>query len=98
MEPDEPGVRVDLTDTGCGIPEEFLQKIFIPSFSTKSHGSGLGLAMCKKSVTEMGGLIGLHSREGKGTTFSLLLRLDAEGATTSVRKLLKQEKTRLDRH
>ena len=97
LELNEPGVRIDLNDSGCGIPEAYLAQIFIPSFSTKSQGSGLGLAMCKKSVTEMGGLIGVKSREGAGTTFSLLFRLDAEGATTRVRKILEQEKSRLDR-
>jgi signal transduction histidine kinase len=97
LEPNEQGVRIDFEDTGSGIEEAFLKKIFIPSFSTKSQGSGLGLAMCKKSVVEMGGLIGVQSKPSEGTTFTLLFRLDAEGATTRVRKILEEERSRLER-
>ncbi|NNE98220.1 MAG: HAMP domain-containing histidine kinase, partial [Pyrinomonadaceae bacterium] len=66
-------VRVDVKDTGGGIPRENLSKIFQPYFSTKETGTGLGLAIVKKIVDDHGGKIGVESDLGKGTTFTVEL-------------------------
>jgi signal transduction histidine kinase len=60
-----------ISDTGQGIPEQVLGKIFTPFFTTKAQGTGLGLAICHKLVTNQGGSIRVESEDGKGTTFYL---------------------------
>ncbi|OGC96073.1 MAG: hypothetical protein A2W25_08550 [candidate division Zixibacteria bacterium RBG_16_53_22] len=62
-------LRVSVSDTGTGIPAENLKKIFDPFYSTKTHGTGLGLATAKTIVNEHGGRIAVKSLERKGTTF-----------------------------
>ncbi|MEM6297677.1 MAG: ATP-binding protein [Bacteroidota bacterium] len=62
-------------DNGCGIPEENYHKIFIPSFTTKSSGSGIGLAVAKKGIEHAGGNIWLESEMDRGTTFFVELPL-----------------------
>ena len=64
-------VLLEITDTGVGIAEENLTKIFEPYFTTKEFGSGLGLTLVYKIVKEHGGEISLNSREGEGTTFTI---------------------------
>ncbi len=66
-------VLLEIEDTGCGIPAEIRSKVFNPFFSTKEKGAGLGLAMTKKIVEEMGGSVELNSQPGTGTTISLFL-------------------------
>jgi PAS domain S-box-containing protein len=68
-------VRLDITDTGCGIPAEQLGRIFDPFFTTKRPGvgTGLGLAICDGIVQDLGGEILVDTRVGIGTTFSVLL-------------------------
>ncbi|MGZ3847212.1 MAG: ATP-binding protein, partial [Flavisolibacter sp.] len=56
---------------GSGMPEELLDKIFIPFFSTKKNGSGIGLSLCKQIVMLHKGNIQVQSVEKKGTIFSL---------------------------
>ena len=63
--------RITFTDDGEGIPEEIREKIFIPKFSTKSEGSGIGLAIAKRGVEHAGGSIWFESIAGEGTTFFL---------------------------
>jgi signal transduction histidine kinase len=65
------GVWVSLADTGCGIPQEQINRIFEPFFTTKKKGSGLGLMIVQRIVREHGGLIKLDSHAGRGTTFRL---------------------------
>ncbi|HEY5824959.1 MAG TPA: ATP-binding protein [Cyclobacteriaceae bacterium] len=60
---------VIIEDNGKGIPDEMIEKIFVPYFSTKKSGSGLGLAIVKQGVEQSGGTVNLESKEGKGTTF-----------------------------
>jgi two-component system, NtrC family, nitrogen regulation sensor histidine kinase NtrY len=60
-----------VADNGTGMPEELLDKIFIPFFSTKKSGSGIGLSLCKQIVMLHKGNIQVQSVEGKGTVFSL---------------------------
>jgi len=64
---------VDIEDEGVGIKEEDLAQIFAPFFTTKNYGTGLGLAVCYRIIKEHGGLIRVHSVEGKGTTFKVSL-------------------------
>lgn len=64
-------VILKVADNGVGMPEELLDKIFIPFFSTKKSGSGIGLSLCKQIVMLHKGNIQVQSLEGKGTIFSL---------------------------
>jgi signal transduction histidine kinase len=73
-------VRVQVIDTGPGIPEKLLPKIFEPFFTTKgtakkgeSKGTGLGLAICKEIVEAHKGRIEVQSVLGRGTTFGVVL-------------------------
>lgn len=66
-------VRVSVTDTGHGIPEENLGRLFDPFFSTKPEGHGLGLASSYSIVRRHGGLIEVFSTPGKGSVFHVLL-------------------------
>jgi len=66
-------VQIDLSDTGTGIAESDLHKIFDPFFSTKRRGSGLGLATSYAIIHKHGGYLGVASRQGAGTTFSIFL-------------------------
>ncbi|ACM21569.1 periplasmic substrate-binding sensor histidine kinase response regulator, PBPb and PAS domain-containing [Geotalea daltonii FRC-32] len=66
-------VRFTFSDTGCGIPEEDLKKVFDPYFTTRAGGSGLGLAAAHSIIGKHGGHIGVSSVVGKGTVFQVLL-------------------------
>ena len=67
-------VCLEVADNGPGIPQELQEEIFSPFFSTKDKGSGLGLAMTRKIINEIGGKLLLHSRVGLGTMVTLVLR------------------------
>jgi signal transduction histidine kinase len=71
VEDDRQQVVVRVQDTGPGIGEADLGKIFDPFFSTKQRGTGLGLALVQEIVVEHGGQIDVQSRPGQGTTFVL---------------------------
>jgi signal transduction histidine kinase len=66
-------VKVEISDTGCGIAAEDISKVFEPYFSTKETGTGLGLAIVKKAVDDHGGTISVTSKQGSGTTFTIIL-------------------------
>ena len=68
-------VWVSVADTGGGIPQEQLNRIFEPFYTTKKSGSGLGLMIVQRIVREHGGRIDLESHVGRGTTFRLWLPL-----------------------
>ncbi|MCB0760095.1 MAG: HAMP domain-containing histidine kinase [Flavobacteriales bacterium] len=68
-------VMVEVNDNGSGISEELQDKIFVPNFTTKSTGTGLGLAMVKNIVEQAGGDIWFKTKPGKGTTFFVTLPL-----------------------
>jgi two-component system, sporulation sensor kinase E len=69
------GVWVSVTDTGGGIPEDQLNRIFEPFYTTKKKGSGLGLMVVQRIVRAHGGRIDLQSQVGRGTTFRIWLPL-----------------------
>ncbi len=75
-------VRVDVSDTGCGIAEEDLGKIFDPFFTSKQvgQGTGLGLSVSYGIVQKVGGRIQVKSEVGKGSTFSVFLLVNDEKA------------------
>ncbi len=66
-------VVIRIADNGTGIPDEIRDKLFTPNFTTKSAGSGLGLAMVKSMVENVKGSITFESEVGKGTTFIITL-------------------------
>jgi len=73
ISPEDGFVRFDISDTGGGISEDNLPKIFEPYFSTKETGTGLGLAIVHKIVDVHNGTINVQSGEGSGTTFTVKL-------------------------
>ncbi len=64
-------VKVCFTDTGCGIQEEDLKKVFMPFFTTRSSGIGLGLAVSHGIIQSHGGSLTVHSKEGQGSSFTV---------------------------
>ncbi len=76
--PSGDSVCIEVTDQGAGIPEEHLSQIFDPFFTTKGpdQGSGLGLMICHRVVSDHGGTIEVRSRPGDGTTFCVRLPLE----------------------
>lgn len=68
-------VVIVVTDNGTGISEEMQGKLFVPYFTTKSSGTGIGLAMTKSMVEYSGGRIGFETQIGLGTSFSVTLPL-----------------------
>lgn len=70
-------ILVKVKDNGLGIPEHMRSKIFTPNFTTKTSGTGLGLAMCKGIVEQAKGEIWFETRAGEGTTF--FVELPVEG-------------------
>jgi signal transduction histidine kinase len=71
--PEGEWVRISLSDTGVGIAPENLSKIFVPFFTTKKTGTGLGLATCFSIVAKHGGHLRVESTQGRGTTFHVIL-------------------------
>jgi two-component system nitrogen regulation sensor histidine kinase NtrY len=66
-------IIVSIRDNGEGIPDAMQSKIFAPNFTTKSSGTGLGLAMCKSIVEQAQGKIWFETQPGEGTTFHVEL-------------------------
>ena len=71
--PDRSHIRVLVEDTGHGVPQDALGKIFFPFFTTKPHGTGLGLSLVQKIILAHNGRIEVQSTEGKGTRFTVIL-------------------------
>lgn len=80
LRPEEGKIRIDISDTGAGIPEDVLPHIFEPFFTTKEEGegTGLGLSLVYGIVENHGGSIKADSRAGEGTTFSIELPVSAK--------------------
>ena len=66
-------VEVEFADSGSGIPEPVINRIFDPLFTTKAKGVGLGLSVCKNILERHGGDIRVASKVGRGTTFTMSL-------------------------
>ena len=68
-------IRVSIADTGKGIPQEQLSRIFEPFYTTKDpgHGTGLGLSVCHRTIKQHGGHILVDSQIGSGTEFTVIL-------------------------
>jgi signal transduction histidine kinase len=66
-------VQVEVTDTGCGIPSEYLEDIFTPFFTTKIKGSGLGLSISNQIIQDHKGYIDVESYVNRGSTFFINL-------------------------
>lgn len=69
-------VRVTVSDTGPGIPEDKISEIFDAFYTTKEEGTGLGLNICKRIIEEHGGVIDVESVLGEGTQFTIELPLE----------------------
>ena len=78
--PDQKGVEIVCTDTGCGIPPENLNRLFDPFFTTKEtgRGTGLGLSVSYGIVEHHGGTIWVKSKVGRGSTFTVWLPIEEE--------------------
>ncbi|MCI5122017.1 MAG: response regulator [Candidatus Electrothrix sp. AUS4] len=77
-------VQITIRDTGVGIPQEIMDSIFDPYFTTKKEGNGLGLAICHSIIKKHGGHITVHSEPQQGTTFSIYLPAIPLADSTSV--------------
>ncbi len=71
--PETGWARIDIADAGSGIPQDVLDKIFAPFFTTKARGTGLGLAVVRKVVDHHKGRVDVESAVGVGTTFKLYI-------------------------
>ena len=74
---------LQISDTGPGIPEQYLPKVFIPFFTNKQGGVGMGLPLARKIAMQHGGQLTLESSAGEGTTVVLRLPLLSGSESTS---------------
>jgi two-component system sensor histidine kinase AtoS len=79
MDGDQRSVTLEITDTGVGMDQEALNRIFEPYFSTKATGTGLGLTIAKRNTELNGGTISVQSQRGVGTTVTMTLPATASG-------------------
>jgi nitrogen fixation/metabolism regulation signal transduction histidine kinase len=80
LETDE-NIVMEITDTGCGMSEEVMQKIFTPYFTTKEKGTGLGMAIVAQIIEEHGGSISVESTQGVGTKVIVKLKAGISNET-----------------
>jgi signal transduction histidine kinase len=73
---------ITVSDTGIGVSEDNMSKLFTPLFTTKAKGTGLGLAVCKRIIDAHDGEITVESEEGVGTTFTILLPMTRKEEST----------------
>jgi len=69
-------LEVSFADTGSGISDEVLPKLFTPLCTTKAQGMGFGLAICKRIIEAHKGTISVKTVKGQGTTFTITIPLD----------------------
>lgn len=79
-----PCVRIDISDTGCGIADHQLEHLFEPFYTTKASGTGLGLPLAAAAIRNHGGVLRVKSKIGCGTTFSIFLPLSNGADLASV--------------
>lgn len=81
---DETGLLISVSDTGCGIPADILERIYEPGFSTKAQeGRGMGMFLIKDLTDRRGGSIEVESEPGVGTTFTLIFSQKQERRHTA---------------
>jgi len=80
LEADGKTIRIGVSDTGNGIREDLIDKVFQPFFTTKPKGTGLGLAISRQMIEQHDGAIDVANRPGGGALFTILLPVKAEGA------------------
>lgn len=73
-------LRIQVSDTGCGIPDRIIDQIFNPFFTTRADGTGLGLSIVSRIIENHGGRVSVHSTPGVGTTFFIDLPESKEKA------------------
>ena len=73
----ESSYAIDIEDNGNGIPDELAEKIFLPNFTTKSGGAGLGLAIVREIIRSMGGEVNFASGKN-GTVFTVTIPIHYE--------------------
>ena len=78
-------IIIRISDKGSGIPENLHDHIFVPNFTTKSSGTGLGLAMCRDIVEKANGTIWFETVNGEGTTFFIQLPIKTMGSFMAVK-------------
>jgi signal transduction histidine kinase len=67
------GSVIRVRDNGCGMSPDVVDHAFIPFFTTKPTGTGIGLSLCRQIILKHGGTITVNSEEGRGTTFTIKL-------------------------
>jgi signal transduction histidine kinase len=76
-------VIIEVADNGSGLTREECERIFTPYYTSKQHGTGLGLAIVQSVVSDHGGRISVQSEPGQGTTFTIELSRNSEGAAAA---------------
>jgi len=86
-------VLIEISDNGAGMTKETLENMFNPFFTTKSGGTGLGMAVTQRIIEEHGGEIQVESEKGKGTTFRIFIPLTVPPETVpeSITKIVNNE-------
>jgi two-component system, NtrC family, nitrogen regulation sensor histidine kinase NtrY len=79
--PFENAMVIEIKDNGCGIEEKMINEVFVPFFSTKADGSGIGLSLSKQIMAVHGGHIRVASKPGEGTSFFLQFRRERNSVT-----------------
>jgi two-component system, NtrC family, sensor histidine kinase HydH len=77
---ERPQLRIEIRDTGAGVPEETIPQLFEPFFTTKKEGTGLGLPITRRIIHDHGGTISVQSKVHEGTTFTVQIPLHAQNA------------------
>ena len=80
LDEDGKSIRIEVSDTGSGIREDLINKVFQPFFTTKPKGTGLGLAISRQMIEQHDGTIAVANRPGGGVLFTIRLPVKAEGA------------------
>jgi len=73
---DNSSIKIEIADSGQGISDRDMNRIFQPFFTTKSRGTGMGLAITRRIIEEHGGSISVSSEYGRGTTFTIVLPVE----------------------